>query len=121
MNQYLDCVLGQVILPGTTTPESACIGAAPGDRTSTAVSTQWSIAEAGIHCDIISLDSQLDNEYTEHIMSGKSLPIAYTSFVHQTQATAGQDRPVISLSRAFTRLETVYCTFFQNPLCLEKG
>ena len=49
-------------------------------------------------------------------MSGKTLPIAYTSFVHQTQASNGDDKPTISLSRAFTRLETVYCTFFKNPV-----
>ena len=48
-------------------------------------------------------------------MSGKSLPIAFTSFVHQVQATGGNDRPTISLSRAFTRLETVYCTFYKIP------
>jgi hypothetical protein len=35
--------------------------------------------------------------------------------VHQVQATGGTDRPVISLSRSFTRLETVFCTFFKIP------
>ena len=115
-NRYTDCVLGQTVLPDGADPPSASIGQAAGTRTTQAVSTEWSISEAVVHCDVISLDSQLDNEYTEHIMSGKTLPIAYTSFVHQTQASNGDDKPTISLSRAFTRLETVYCTFFKNPV-----
>ena len=53
-------------------------------------------------------------------MSGKSLPIAYASFVHQVQASNRDDRPTISLSRAFTRLETEYCTFSKTPYAWRK-
>ena len=114
-NQYTDCVLGQTVLPDGADPPSASIGQPNGTRTTRNVSTQWTISEAVIHCDMITLDSQLDNEYTEHIMSGKGLPIAYTSFIHQVQASNGNDKPTISLSRAFTRLETVYCTLYKKP------
>jgi hypothetical protein len=110
VNQYADCVLSKVnIAADSTTPPPEAVGAQK------ETSTLWTISEAVIHCDVLTLDNQLDNEYTEHLMSGKGLPIAFSSFVHQVQATGGNDRPVISLSRSFTRLETVFCTFYKTP------
>ena len=64
---------------------------------------------------MVTLDNQLDNEYTDHLMQGKSLPINFSSFVHQVQAIGKTERPVIALSRAFTRLKTVYVTFYKTP------
>jgi hypothetical protein len=110
VNQYEDCVLKKVVV---ATDADQKIKDAVGTQENT--STQWTISEAVIHCDVLTLDTQLDNEYTEHLMSGKGLPIAFSSFVHQVQATGGTDRPVISLSRSFTRLETVFCTFYKVP------
>ena len=78
-------------------------------------STTWSISEPQVKCDVVTLDNQLDNEYTDHLMQGKSLPINFSSFVHQVQAIGQTDRLVISLSRAFTRLKTVYVTFYKQP------
>ena len=78
-------------------------------------SSTWSITEPQIKCDVVTLDNQLDNEYTDHLMQGKSLPINFSSFVHQVQAIGQTDRPVIALSRAFTRLKTVYVTFYKTP------
>ena len=78
-------------------------------------SQNWWISEPQIKCDVVTLDNQLDNEYTDHLMQGKSLPINFSSFVHQVQAIGKTDRPVIALSRAFTRLKTVYVTFYKTP------
>ena len=86
-----------------------------------ASSEEWLITEPQIKCDVISLDNQLDNEYTEHLMQGKTLPINFASFVHQVQAIGGTDRPVISLSRSFTRLKTVFVTFFKPNLLYDYG
>ena len=49
-------------------------------------SQTWVILEPMIKCDVISLDNQLDNEYTDHLMQGKTLPINFASFVHQVQS-----------------------------------
>jgi hypothetical protein len=67
-----------------------------------------------IKCDVITLDNQLDNEYTDHLMQGKSLPINFSSFVHMTQAIGYTDQQVISLSRSFSRLKTVFTTFYKQ-------
>jgi hypothetical protein len=80
-----------------------------------ASSSSWYITEPQVKCDVVTLDNQLDNEYTDHLMQGKSLPINFSSVVHQVQAIGKTDRPTISLSRAFTRLKTVYITFYKVP------
>ena len=78
-------------------------------------SNSWKITEPQVKCDVVTLDNQLDNEYTNHLMSGKSLPINFSSFLHQVQSSGQTDRPTISLSRAFTRRKTVYVTFYKVP------
>jgi hypothetical protein len=92
-----------------------CVTQTPvnGNNLGAAGSEEWLITEPQIKCDVISLDNQLDNEYTEHLMHGKTLPMNFASFVHQVQAIGGTDRPVISLSRSFTRLKTVFVTFYK--------
>jgi len=78
-------------------------------------STRWVILQPQIKCDLITLDNQLDNEYADHLMQGKSLPINFSSFVHMVQAIGYTDRPSKSLNRSFTRLKTVFCTFYKIP------
>jgi hypothetical protein len=64
---------------------------------------------------VITLDSELDNEYTSHLLSGKTLPINFSSFTHTIQSISGNERPTVSLARSFTRLKTVYVTFYKTP------
>lgn len=74
----------------------------------------WEISEACIKADSLLLDSQLDNEYTSHLLEGKTLPIQFSSFVHQVASAGNTDRPTISLSRAFTRLKSCYITLYRK-------
>ena len=101
VNAYTDACITQTDLGGA-------------EQLGAATSEEWLITEPQIKCDVISLDNQLDNEYTDHLMNGKTLPINFASFVHQVQAIGGTDRPVITLSRSFTRLKTVFCTFYKQ-------
>ena len=68
-------------------------------------STTWFIDQAVVKCDVITLDSQLDNEYTDHLMQGKSFPINFCSFVHPVQPIGLNDRTFISPSNIFTRMK----------------
>ena len=76
---------------------------------------QWDISEPQIKCDVITLDNQLDNEYTDHLMQGTSLPIKFSSFLHAVQSLAAADRNSISMSRSSTRLKSVFITFYRQP------
>ena len=104
VNNYTDCIC-------THSVASTSFAAGEGPITA----TTWLISEAQVKCDVISLDNTLDNEYAKHLLSGKSLPINFSSFVHQVQAVGGTDRPSISMSRAFTRLKSVFVTFYKRP------
>jgi hypothetical protein len=70
----------------------------------------WSITNVQVKVDVCTLDNALDNSYAQHLLSGKSLPISYNTFVSQMQTIAGQDAPSINVSRALTRLKSVFVT-----------
>ena len=72
--------------------------------------SNWSINNVQVKIDVCTLDNALDNSYAQHLLSGKSLPISYNTFVSQMQTIAGQDAPLINVSRALTRLKSVFVT-----------
>ncbi len=74
------------------------------------LSTNWSINNVQVKVDVCTLDNALDNSYAQHLLSGKSLPISYNTFVSQMQSISGQDAPLINVSRALTRLKSVFVT-----------
>ena len=40
----------------------------------------WSIRDIQCQCDLLTLDNALDNEYASHLLSGKSLPISFSTW-----------------------------------------
>jgi hypothetical protein len=75
-------------------------------------STTWQIENPVIKVDICTLDNALNNEYAALLLSGKSLPINYSSFVTQLQSITGQT-PSVNITRALSRLKSVFVTFDQ--------
>jgi hypothetical protein len=73
-------------------------------------SVDWQINNVQVKCDVCTLDNALDNSYAQHLLQGKSLPITYNTFVSQMQTISGQDAPLINVSRALTRLKSVFVT-----------
>ena len=52
-------------------------------------SDQWTISDIQCKMDSLTPDSSLQNEYASHLLSGKSLPISFSSFNHSNQSTNG--------------------------------
>jgi hypothetical protein len=75
-------------------------------------STNWRIENPRVLVDICTLDNSLQNEYAQLLLSGKSLPINYSSYVNQMQSISGQS-PAINITRALSRLKSVFVTFDQ--------
>ena len=73
-------------------------------------SKTWKIQDIRVVCDIVTLDSSLQNNYAEHVLSGKSLPINYSTYVSQFQTITSGDI-VANVSRAVTRLKSVFVNF----------
>ena len=78
--------------------------------TSTNTSTAWQIQDVRIVCDVVTLDSALQNSYAEHVLSGKNLPINYSTYISQFQTLTSSDFAV-NVSRAVSRLKSVFVTF----------
>ena len=77
-------------------------------------SVNWQIQNVQAKCDICTLDNALDNSYAEHLLSGKSLPINYNTYVSQMQTllsgTDGQQKVRLNVTRALSRLKSVFIT-----------
>jgi hypothetical protein len=77
-------------------------------------STQWHIENAQVKCDILSIDSALENSYAEYLLQGKSIPIPMNVFVSQSQSLPQQKEETVNVTRSFTRLKALYITFLGN-------
>ena len=80
----------------------------------TNTSTTWQIRNVEAKCDLITLDNALDNSYAQHLLSGKSLPINYQTFVSQLQTIQDLQKPNVNISRALTRLKSVFVTLAKD-------
>ena len=76
-------------------------------------SLDWQIENPVVKCDICVLDNALNNEYAQLLLSGKALPINYSSYVTQLQTISGQS-PSINITRALSRLKSVFVTLDQQ-------
>ena len=75
---------------------------------------KWQIQNACIKCDILTLDSSLNNSFIQHLLSGKSLPLKYQTFISQQSQVVGKSFSV-QVVRAVTKLEKAFITFFRHP------
>ena len=73
-------------------------------------SDDWTISDVQLKCDLCTLDNALDNEYAQHLLEGKALPINYNTYVSQNQAISGTNIS-INVSRALSRLKTIFISF----------
>ena len=80
------------------------------DFSNTNTSVSWSIENVEVKVDLISLDNGLDNTYAQHLSSGKPLPINYNTFVSQVQTISKEPKPSVNVTRALTRLKSVFVT-----------
>ena len=82
---------------------------------SDANSLVWSISDVQLKCDVISLDNALDNEYASHLLSGKSLPINFSSNATNVQTAGSTGKQSVNLSRALTRMKSIFVSMFKAP------
>ena len=69
----------------------------------------WQIQNPQVKCDVCTLDSGLQNSYDEHLLSGKSLPINYNTYISQMQTISSQ-KVLLNITRALSRLKSVFVT-----------
>jgi len=72
-------------------------------------STSFLIQNVQLKADLVTLDNSLDNEYSQHLLSGKTLPIHFSTFTCASQVITSLNSTV-NVSRALTRLKGVFVT-----------
>ena len=83
-------------------------------------SAKWYIQNVEAKTDVITLDNALQNSYDEHMNAGKSLPINYNTFVSQMQTIINEKKPSVAVTRALTRLKSVFVTLDKDLSGLQK-
>ena len=74
-------------------------GAFPGNN--------FRLTDVQLKADLVSLDNSLDNEYSQHLLSGKTLPIHFSTFTCASQVITSLNTTV-NVSRALTRLKSIF-------------
>ena len=70
----------------------------------------WDISDMQCKCDLLELDSSLSNEYASHLLSGKSLPMNFNTWNHTNQSTGLDKNFSAHITRAVTRLKSIFIT-----------
>ena len=67
----------------------------------------FELSDVQLKVDFVTLDNSLDNEYAQHLLSGMSLPINFSTFTTASQVITSLNTTV-NVSRALTRLKSVF-------------
>ena len=70
-------------------------------------STTWKLENCQLKADLCTLDTALDNNYTDHLLEGKSLNIVYNTFSSHIHTILSMDSQA-NISRSLTRLRTIF-------------
>ena len=83
--------------------------------TSANCSNSWNISNCCVKCDICVLDNALNNSYVEHLLSGKALPINYSTYISQQNSILGAGKTLSTqIIRAVSRLQRCFVSFYDT-------
>ena len=70
----------------------------------------WDISDIQCKCDLLTLGNSLDNEYTSHLIAGRSLPINFNTWNHTNQSTGVDKNFSAHITLAVTLLKNIFIT-----------
>ena len=73
----------------------------------------WSLEQVRLHCDVLKINSQMQNSYASHILTGKSLTIPMRSYT-TVRFTNTAEQCLLQVPRSFSRLNSVMVTFYKK-------
>ncbi len=102
-------------LPLTMLPLTLEIELGEADDAFSGSGNSWEITRPRLIADVCQLDQALQNSYAKHLLDGKSLPI-YTQGLYSLRAAVptGNSLHSLPIARGFTRLDTVFVTFWDG-------
>ena len=79
----------------------------------TNTSIDWEISNPRVVCDVCTLDNNLNNEYSKHLLESNGLPITYTTFITQSQTVKGSTDFSVPVIRSVSKLVASFVTFYK--------
>ena len=117
--RYMSSLTIELELVNASTDPIVSNLAGDGDFADSNTSLLWQIENVQVKCDICTLDTGLKNSYADHLSKGGEFPLAYNTYVSQTQSlysgTNGQQQVRLNVTRALTRLTHLFITLDKNP------
>jgi hypothetical protein len=55
------------------------------------------------------MDNELENQFAQRFLSGQTIPVSFSTFIYQQQTLSGKT-PSVNITRALSRLKSVFCT-----------
>jgi hypothetical protein len=79
------------------------------------VGNLWSISRPKLCCDVLQLDSSLNNSYSQHLLKGSNLPILFQG-MHSIRSAipAGSTQYTLAVARSFSRLRGIYISLYHD-------
>jgi len=75
----------------------------------------WSLERMMLYADVLQVDPSVNNSFSQHLLSGKSLPIPFTGiFSFQTSLASTNAYATVPIQRGFSRLVAIYFNFVVN-------
>ena len=82
--------------------------------------TNLDLSDIQCKCDLLTLDPSLGNAYASHLLSGKPLPINFSTWNQTNQSTGGDKNFSTHTNRSLTRLKSVFITLGQTETARHK-
>ncbi len=84
-------------------------------------STAYQLENVMVKVDLITLDNNLQNSYDGHLLAGNAYPINLNTYINLVQnvigpGSSGQEKINLLVSRAITRLKSVFITLDKEVL-----
>ena len=111
VNNETECIINPDDDAGTTFTKDI---AGDADASVTNTSVLFELNQCRCVCDIATLDSNLQNEYVKHLLSSKTLPITYTTFVTQSQSVTGLTDINVQVVRSVSKLVATFISFYKS-------
>ena len=77
-------------------------------HTAGSTSTAWQLEQLQVHCDSVTLTSEMTNNFADMLIRGESILINYSANTCDVQYLNGNTNQTLSLAKQFSRLATVF-------------
>lgn len=114
------CMPSQFLGAGGLILESELTDATSPLSTADNKSTQWHLSDVRVQAATINVDGKVQDAYSAHVLSGKSLLLPSRTFVCTASDLPDSDGHGLSIARNFTRLCTLLQTFVRPDSATEK-